>query len=703
MHFRYPTEVRVRSTPLQPCRRHGKKRKEDESAVEGATNGNTPQGQQAQPTPQPQPPSTPTPTTNKKESSKSKSKSKQSQQNQQGQNQQQSAPPSTPSPRCQTPVTNNPSPASAGSAFTTPPVNPANASGNPGMMTSNSSLMNMATMIDTFTDAQLQSNQISSTVLDSPYSYDYQTGSYIDNRNYYGNWPPPPQASPAHPPPGQTLNSQNINVNLEQNPSLTQQHPPSGNLQSLPQMTGGQTAVLHTNSSYSNFNHVPSNNLTQLHDVRMDVKSRLNEENPDSTTIVNHIGGKITPTPTPPAALTPALTPEEGFVKPKPPPDYQYTQYPNYHNQMYPPPPPTYSHHAYDAYNNMNYNYGYHAHHQPYSHYGMYPQQTPPPTPPPPSPNWNMYPPSTSAHPHHPQSLSTQPPPSNYQPTALPPQQSTILPEQQPQLQTLQPQKMPTQQIQQSQAAPQQIQQQQQPQQDISNNVAAVNKAEPIGEVTEVNENIEAFQDPQMGGVAIALNHGSVLIECAKHEMHATTSLKKPDRHHPTRMTLIFYQHRNLNRTRHGIDEWEEKMRVKKINTEADARAKEENDGMKVKKELLDEDEMDMNPGNGGKKHETESKKKKDSSKDSGDPGGPGGGGGSKKKKSSSSTSSSASAASTNRDNTEPKNEKVVLRAPTLTTTSWTTLFPMHPCTVTGPYQEGNSSPTSTTAPTPPE
>ena len=26
LFFRFPTEVRVRSTPLQPCRRHGKKR-----------------------------------------------------------------------------------------------------------------------------------------------------------------------------------------------------------------------------------------------------------------------------------------------------------------------------------------------------------------------------------------------------------------------------------------------------------------------------------------------------------------------------------------------------------------------------------------------------------------------------------------------------------------------------------------------------
>lgn len=60
-------------------------------------------------------------------------------------------------------------------------------------MNSNSNLINMASMIDNFaTDAQLQSNQISSTVLDSPYSYDYATGSYIDKRNYYNQqWIPP--------------------------------------------------------------------------------------------------------------------------------------------------------------------------------------------------------------------------------------------------------------------------------------------------------------------------------------------------------------------------------------------------------------------------------------------------------------------------------------------------------------------------------
>lgn len=208
-------------------------------------------------------------------------------------------------------------------------------------------------------------------------------------------------------------------------------------------------------------------------------------------------------------------------------------------------------------------------------------------------------------------------------------------------------------------------------------------KIEPIGEVAEINENIEAFQDPQMGGVAIALNHGSVLIECAKHEMHATTAVRRPDRHHPTRMTLIFYQHRNLNRCRHGIDEWEEKMRVKKINTDLDNKAKEERERLIKKAAGEDMDELDEDalmqdePVPIKKESSANGQQLKN------------GASGSKKKKSSDSKKSQA--------NEQSKNEKVALHAPTLTTTSWTTLFPTHPCVVSGKYPEGNSSPTSST------
>lgn len=81
----------------------------------------------------------------------------------------------------------------------------------------------MASMIDNFTDAQsLQSNQISSTVLDSPYSYDYATGSYIDKRNYYNQqWIPTHAMDYGYGPPSEARDQQIKSRVSEENPDST--------------------------------------------------------------------------------------------------------------------------------------------------------------------------------------------------------------------------------------------------------------------------------------------------------------------------------------------------------------------------------------------------------------------------------------------------------------------------------------------------